>query len=151
MFGMQEDISDLELKQRWRLFWLQTIFEFSNTKLQKMAWIQGTDAHWPDGEVWDSSFEECVSAYFETLALDDAYEKAVQWGNVSQEEADRAKHFHLLAVFYDAPDNDPQNILDDEEWLEVVEAAREFWDYLKTTVTSQREINLIQKLEKAFT
>jgi len=147
----QADVSDIELKQRWRLYWIHCIFEFSNTKLQSMAWIEGADADWPEGEVWDSSFEACLSAYFDTLALDDAYENAVKWGNVSQEEADHAKKaFHPLAVFYDPPDDEPQSILNDEEWMEVVEAAQEFWDYLKTAVTSQREIDLMEKLQKAF-
>ncbi len=150
MLGIQEDISDIELKQRWRLYWLHTIFEFSNTKLQRMAWVQGTDADWPDDDVWDSSFEECLSAYFDTLALDDAYENALKWGNVSKEEADAAKAFHQLVVFYDPPGDDPKSVIDDEEWLEVVEAAKVFWDHLKMSVTSQREIDLIQKLEKAF-
>ncbi len=150
MIGLQDDISDVELKQRWRLYWLHSIFEFSSVKLQKMSWLQGSDAPWPNGEVWESSFHQCISAYFDNLALDDAYENAIKWGNVSQEEAQRAKTFHTLAVFYDEPDENPELILQDPEWLEVVEAAQEFWNYLKGSVTSQREIDVIQKLEKEF-
>ena len=150
MQGLQDDISDVELKQRWRLYWLHCIFEYSNISLQKMSWVEGSQANWPDGEVWDSSFLECNAAYFENLALDDAYEKAVASGNVTQEEAEKAKMFHTLAVFYDAPDENPESVLQDEEWLEVVEAAKEFWNYLKVTVTSQREIELIQKLERLY-
>ncbi len=147
---LQEDISDKELKQRWRLYWIHCIFEFSNTKLQKMSWIQGSEANWPEDEVWSSSFEECFSAYFDNLALDDAYVKAVEWGNVSQEEADKAKAFHQLALFYEEPSEDPEDILKDEDWMKVVESAKEFWDYLKVTATSQREIDLMNKLEKEF-
>jgi len=147
---LHEDISDKELKQRWRLYWIQSIFEFSNTKLQQMAWVQGSRADWPNGEVWGSSFEGCLSAYFDDLALDDAYAKAIAWGNVSQEEADQAKLFHQLAVFYDEPSENPEDILNDAEWMEVVESAKVFWDYLKTTVTAKREIELMQKLEKDF-
>lgn len=150
MLGMNEDISDIELKQRWRLYWIHCIFEFSNTKLQEMAWVQGTDASWPDGEVWSSSFEECNTSYFDNLDLYDGYEKAIERGNVSQEEADQAKPFHRLAASYIEPDDDPELILKDEEWLEVVEAAKAFWKYLKTTVTSEREITLMNKLEKEF-
>lgn len=150
MQGLQDDISDVELKQRWRLYWLHCVYEFSNPKLQKMSWVEGSKAAWPDGEVWDSSFYECNSAYFENLALDDAYEKAIASGNVSKEEAQKAKTFHTLAVFYDEPDEDPQSILKDPEWLEVTASAKEFWEYLKTTVTAQREIDLMSQLEKNF-
>ena len=147
---MQDDISDVELKQRWRLYWIHCIFEFSNVMLQEMAWVQGAEANWPDGEVWSSSYEECISAYFDTLALDDAYKKAVELGNVSKQEADKAETFHKLAAFYIEPSEDPEDILQDKEWMEVVASAKDFWDYLKATVTSQREIDLMKKLEKDF-
>lgn len=150
MANMQDDISDVELKQRWRLYWLHCIFEFSNVMLQEMAWVQGAESDWPDGEVWSSSFDECISAYFDTLALDDAYEKAVEWGNVSKEEAENAKNFHKLAALYMEPSEDPEDILSDKEWMEVVRSAKEFWDYLKVTITSQKEIDLMNKLEKDF-
>lgn len=146
--NLQADISDVELKQRWRLYWIHCIFEFSNVKLQEMSWVQGAEANWPNGEVWESSFEECMSAYFDNLALNDAYEKAIECGNVSQEEANQANTFHTLAVFYDEPDDNPETILQDPEWLEVVTSAKEFWQYLKKTVSSQREIDLMSKLEK---
>ena len=87
--NLTADISDVELKQRWRLYWIHCIFEFSNSRLQEMSWIQGTEASWPD-EAWESSFEDCLSAYFDNLALDDAYVKAIENANVSQIEADKA-------------------------------------------------------------
>ncbi|UCN01504.1 hypothetical protein LCX93_06185 [Sulfurimonas sp. SWIR-19] len=150
MANLQDDISDVELKQRWRLYWITTIFEFSNLKLQEMAWVYPQTAKWPEDEVWSSSFDECISAYFEILALDDAYEKAVRHANVSKQEADHAKKFHQLAAFYMEPDANPQEILQDEEWLRVVSAAKEFWEYLKKNVTSQREKDLMNNLEKKF-
>ncbi len=150
MGNMQDDISDIELKQRWRLYWIHCIFEFSSTKLQHMSWIEGAEADWPNGEAWPSSFEECISAYFDNLALEDGYDKAVEAGNVSQDEADKASAFNKLAYFYLEPSEDPQEILEDEEWMEVVALAKELWNYLKTSVTSQREIDLIEKLEKDF-
>ncbi|MEA1982084.1 MAG: hypothetical protein U9N39_00955 [Campylobacterota bacterium] len=139
MRGLQDDISDIELKQRWRLYWIHTIFEFSSIELQKSSWLQG-----------ESSFYESTSAYFEILALDDAYEKAVKYGNVSKEEAQAAQTFHTLLVFYDEPSEDPQTVLEDPEWMEVVETAKEFWSKLKMMISSQKEIELIEKLEKEF-
>ncbi|MDP3301107.1 MAG: hypothetical protein Q8S36_03970 [Sulfuricurvum sp.] len=147
---LTEDVSDVELKQRWRLYWIHCIFEFSNAKLQRMAWIQGDKANWPNEEGWPSSYEECMSAYFDTLALDDAYQKAIEAGNVSQDEASMAHDFHLLAVLYDEPSENPEMILEDPEWMEIVESAKVFWNYLKATVTSQREIHLMEKLEKEY-
>ena len=146
----QADISDVELKQRWRLYWIHTIFEFSNLKLQEMSWIEGENASWGDAEVWYSSFDECISAYFDNLALDDQYAKALLAGNVSEEEAQTAASFTTLAYAYLEPSEDPKEILTDPEWLEVVSLAKVFWNYLKTTVTSEREITLMQSLEKEF-
>jgi hypothetical protein len=91
-----------------------------------------------------------MSAYFDTLALDDAYQKAIEVGNVSQDEAGMAHDFHLLAVLYDEPSENPEMILEDPEWMEIVESAKVFWNYLKATVTSQREIDLMAKLEKEY-
>ena len=148
MLGMQDDISDLELKQRWRLYWIHSIFEFSNIKLQELSWIQGSKADWPNEEVWESSYQECISSYFDTLGLYDAYEKALKSSHISHEELDAAREFHTLAAFYEEPSQDPEIILKDEEWLELVASAKEFWEYLKNRVTSPREIELVQKLEK---
>lgn len=147
---LSEDISDIELKQRWRLYWIHCIFEFSNSKLQQMSWIEGAEANWDNSEVWSSSFDECMSAYFDTLALDDIYLKALEAGNVSKEEAKAANAFHMLAYLYDEPSENPETILTDLEWMKVVESAKDFWDYLKSTVTSQREIDLMQRLEKDY-
>lgn len=138
-----EDISDVELKQRWRLYWIHCIFEFSNLKLQRMAWIEGSEA-------WPSSFETCFSAYFDDLALDDTYVRAIKAGNVTQKEADKANAFHMMALVYDEPDDDVEMILNDIEWIKIVESAKEFWDYLKENVTSQREIDLMNSLEKEY-
>ena len=150
MGNMQDDISDVELKQRWRLYWIHCIFEFSNIKLQRMSWIEGDEANWPNDEAWPSSFETCISAYFDNLALYDGYDKAVEWGNVSQVEADKASTFHKLAALYIEPSEYPEEILQDQEWIEVVESAKVFWDALKVSATSQREIDLMNKLEKEF-
>jgi len=147
---LTEDVSDVELKQRWRLYWIHCIFEFSNAKLQRMSWIEGDKANWPNEEGWPSSYEEFMSAYFDTLALDDAYQKAIEAGNVSQDEANMAHDFHLLAVLYAQPSENPEMILEDPEWMEVVESAKVFWNYLKATVTSQREIDLMAKLERYY-
>lgn len=137
------DISDIELKQRWRLYWINCIFDFSSLKFQNLSWVERS-------KKWPSSFEECTSAYFDNLGLYKGYEKAINAGNVSKIEAQKASLFHDLVNFYDKPSQNPQDILQDEEWLKVVEAASILWIYLKTTLTQPRETILIQKLEKEF-
>ena len=139
----QADISDVELKQRWRLYWINCIFDFSSLKFQELSWVNNS-------KKWPSSYDECTSAYFDNLALYKGYTQAIQAGNVTELEAQEASTFHNLANFYDAPSQDPQDILQDEEWLEIVDAANDLWDYLKTTLTHPREIELIEKLEKEF-
>ena len=115
-----------------------------------MSWLEGSGANWPNDEEWASSFDECISAYFDNLALDDEYAKALKNGNVSKEEADKASTFSKLAYLYIEPSEDPEDIFKDPEWIEIVALAKEFWSYLKRTVTSQREIELIAKLEEDF-
>ncbi|HIP19712.1 MAG TPA: hypothetical protein EYG70_01155 [Sulfurimonas sp.] len=139
----QADISDIELKQRWRLYWINCIFDFSSLKFQELSWVNNS-------EKWPSSFAECNAAYFDNLGLYQGYVKAIEAGNVSQEEADKASLFHDLANFYDEPSTDPKDILKDEEWLEVVAAAKDLWDYLKATLKEPREVECIEKLEKEF-
>lgn len=139
----QADISDVELKQRWRLYWINCIFDFSSLKFQELSWVNKS-------EKWPSSFEECNAAYFDNLALYKGYVKAVEAGNVTQIEAKKASSFHDLANFYDEPSDNPADILKDEEWLEVVEAAGLFWTYLKETLTEPREVERMEKLEKEF-
>ena len=143
MQGLQDDISDIELKQRWRLYWIHCIFEFSHIGLQKSSWVEGSKA-------WESSFSECMGAYFDNLNLYAGYENALKSNNVSQKEANEVNTFHTLAYLYEAPNQEAQTILEDEEWLEVVEVAKVFWDYLKLHVTFTREIELIKSLEKEF-
>ncbi|MDQ7042516.1 MAG: hypothetical protein Q9M34_03190 [Sulfurimonas sp.] len=139
----QADISDVELKQRWRLYWINCIFDFSSLAFQEVSWVQKSSKY-------PSSFEECNAAYFDNLGLYKGYEKAIDAGNVSQAEAEKASHFHDLANFYDEPSQNPKEILQDEEWLEVVEAANILWVYLKETLTHPRETELIEKLQKEF-
>lgn len=147
MLGMQDDISDIELKQRWRLYWIHTVFEFSNLKLQKKSWTQESEDISNKEEEFSTSFEECSSSYFDNLALFNGYDKALKYGNVSLAEAQNADTFHQLLYMYDEPSENPEEIFQDGEWLEVVEAAKIFWNYLKENVSAQREIDLIKKLE----
>ncbi|MDF1877600.1 hypothetical protein JHD47_07185 [Sulfurimonas sp. SAG-AH-194-L11] len=139
----QADISDVELKQRWRLYWINCIFDFSSLKFQELSWVNHS-------KKWPSSFDECNAAYFDNLGLYKGYAQAIQAGNVSEIEATKASPFHDLANFYDVPSQNPQEILKDEEWLEIVAAANVLWDYLKSTLTEPREVERIAKLEKEF-
>ena len=145
---IEEDISDTELKARWRLYWIQTVCEFAHLKLQQKLWIEG--GVWLDGAVWVSSFEECMEAYFDHLALDDGYKKVLQWGNVTPQEAHMAQTFTKLALAYIEPDENPLEILKDPDWIEVTIAAQHFWERLKATLTAPREITLVQKLQEAY-
>jgi hypothetical protein len=150
MLGMQDDINDIELKQRWRLYWIYSIFELSNIKLQEVSWITNDTKSLNEKNIWSSSFEESTSAYFDNLSLFDGYDKAIKYGNVTQEEAQNAAGFHTLLYMYDEPSDNPKEILQDEEWLEVTQAVKTFWNYLKNSVTSQREIELVKELEKNY-
>lgn len=150
MIGLQDDISEIELKQRWRLYWIATIFEFSHLDLQEKFWFSDSQLTRSKSELFSSSYADSYSAYFEILALDDAYEAALKSNNVSSEEAKNAQAFHNLLVFYDEPWETSELMIEDPEWRELVNTAQKFWNYLERTLTSQREIDLIKKMKKEF-
>ena len=147
---MQDDVNDIELKQRWRLYWIYSIFELSNIRLQEASWMKNGTKNLNEENIWSTSFAESTSAYFDNLSLFDGYEKAIKYGNVMQEEAQNAAVFHALLCMYDEPSDNPEDILQDEEWIEVTQAAKTFWNYLKNSVTSQRELDLVSELEKNY-
>ncbi len=62
---MKEEVSAEELNQRWRLNWIDCIFEFSNIQFQKMLWIEGSSAKWPNDQELVSDFNECFADYFD--------------------------------------------------------------------------------------
>ncbi len=150
MLGLQDDVDDIELKQRWRLYWIYSVFELSNIKLQESSWMKSETQGVNEENIWSSSFAESSSAYFDNLALFEGYDKAVKYGNVTQEEAQNAAAFHALFCLYDEPSDNPADILQDEEWIEVTQAAKTFWRYLKNNTKSQRELDLVQELEKNY-
>lgn len=69
MLGMQDDVSDIELKQRWRLYWIYSIFELSNIRIQEVSWMKNDTKSLDEENIWSASFAESTSAYFDNLSL----------------------------------------------------------------------------------
>ena len=112
---------DSELQGNWRTRWLSSIEEFANLDDQKRLWLDpvGTNPHY--------SFREYFNCYFDDLDLNEGYDSAMREGFVSTEEATAVAEFHELADKYQEPRGDVYDhaaILNDPNWIEVVEAAK---------------------------
>jgi len=148
---MPEQVSKEELNQRWRLTWIESIFEFSNLKYQKILWVDGSMEQWPDDQERRSDFYDCYADYFDGQWLNKGYSIHVKEGRVSQKEAEVAQEFHLLAdAYHQIASDDPEIILKDLEWIRITKSAKKLWDYLKDTTTSPREIELMNSLDRDF-
>lgn len=111
-----------ERRRNWRVNWLGSIQEFADGDGQRRMWLDptNTNPHF--------SFVECMSCYFDGLALSDGgYSWARIQGLVSDPESAAVQSFHALAEAYRSPssDYDHRAILDDPSWAEVVAAAKQ--------------------------
>ena len=66
-----------------------------------MSWIEGPKAAWPRGEVWASSFTECLCCYFDDLGATEVLDTHIASGLILPKEAVMATRFHQLADEYD--------------------------------------------------
>ena len=114
-----------ELRQNWRRTWrnmlLSSIQEFADADGQRRVWLDPTNTN-PH-----HSFGEYYCSYFDDLNLGDGgYERAIEEGLLSSEEADTVAEFHRVARAYREPGTtyDHQSILADPQWAEVVNAAK---------------------------
>lgn len=110
-------------RRHWRLMWLSSIQAFSDSETQRTRWLDPAERN-PH-----FSFVECMCSYFDDAFLgeDDAYEKRIATGMLSEEEAAAVAEFHAVAERYKKPtgdDWDVRAILQDAEWHAVVDAAQ---------------------------
>jgi len=106
----------------WRKNWLTSIAELSDIDKQRRVWLDTQQAN-PH-----SSFVEYMSSYLDDLFIVDDFQDFVDKGLISQKEAECVREFHLLARSYTPPQNDDYDhpaILNDPNWVNVVNAAAE--------------------------
>jgi hypothetical protein len=106
----------------WRKNWLTSIAELSNIDEQRRLWLDAQQAN-PH-----SSFVEYMNSHFDDLFIGNDFQDFVVKGMVTPKEAVCVREFYILAQSYTPPQNDDYDhaaILDDPNWVSVVNAAAE--------------------------
>jgi hypothetical protein len=106
------------------MLWLSSIQAFSDDETQQSRWLdpQERNPHY--------SFVECMCSYFDDTFMgdEDALQRRVGRGHLTEEEAVAVEQFHALADAYESPggdDYDDDAILADPKWHAVVDAAEQ--------------------------
>jgi len=130
------------LRAAWRKQWFECLFEFASPALQRRSWVDGTGS-------WVSSFPECVTEYFDGLALDDesSYADRRDAGMISDAELQIVRRFHEIASSYEPPSRDDRVVLQDPKWAAVVREAKSAISQLRTQLSDPDELRQLADLE----
>lgn len=139
-----DELTQPEQRHYWRLRWLSSLQEFTDTAVQTTRWAdpEETNPHY--------SFVECMCCYFDDadLAEQDSYQRRIAGGYLTSSEADAVAEFHLLADQYHSPgrdDYDVNAILSDPAWLGVVKAAQRAQACLLLLLSNPFEVAALTK------
>lgn len=125
-----------DVRPAWRQVWLQSLQEIADLDIQRRTWLN------PDNANPHYSYVEYVASYFDDLGLAsaDGYSAPIGEGLLSAAEAASVADFHTRFDAY-VQDGcwDPETILADPKWLEVVEAARSAQARLLLLLGSEEE------------
>jgi hypothetical protein len=131
------------LRANVRRLWLECLSDLANFELQQ-RWLNKTitNPHW--------SYIEFMSCYFDDLLLSGAgygYERLIRDGFITAEEHHCVQDFHEALAQYKEPNGayDPEAILKDPHWREIVALGRKSIDKLAMILTeADREILLAE-------
>jgi hypothetical protein len=117
------EVEEKAARKSWRFRWLGLLFEFSHLEYQRGLWIE---RRYPNEVGW---FNEDLCQYFDDLSLDDDYNYS-NWLtiNISAEEFITIEAFHLLLRDYEKNDKTDAQILNDPEWISIVEKGEIAWE-----------------------
>jgi hypothetical protein len=131
--------SEAEQRRHWRLMWLSSLQAFGDSETQQKRWLDPMERnpHY--------SLVECMCCYFDDAFLgeENAYEKRLDRGHITAEEAAAVADFHSLAKAYKSPsgdDWDAEAVLHDPGWRNVVDAARRAQERLQPLLTDSTEV-----------
>ena len=140
-----------EYRATWRGDWLSSIQELADLAMQRATWLN------PQCENRHYSFVEYVECYFTDLLLreeEGGYPARLADNLLSPEEAAAASQLHIVFSNYRPPTDrfDHRAILEDPEWLCVVEAAQAAQALLATMIARPEERERLLKTSvHAFT
>ena len=131
-----------EIRPAWRRNWLESIAEFADYDLQRKSLLGGSEYSSP---YW--WYGEWMCRYFDDYCLSSGYERVINDGLVSRDEADAVQAFHAAADSYKPPRGDSNNhqaILADPAWQHVAELANAARLRLLTIVSAREEHDALQ-------
>jgi hypothetical protein len=125
-------------RQHWRILWLSSIQAFGDAETQRLRWLdpQETNPHY--------TFVECMCCYFDDafMSEENAFQRRIERGHLTAEEAVAVEHFHTLVDAYQSPDGDDYDIpaiLADPKWQAVVDAAKQARQRVMPLLNEPRE------------
>ncbi|RYX80642.1 hypothetical protein EON73_05290 [bacterium] len=137
-----------ELRHSLRRRWLFSLFEFAHLDFQKNLWL---GAVYPD-IIGDST--ESICQYFNDLNLEEGYDQIIRAGLVTQQEFDIVANFHnKLDNYVKHPDKkmlSDKNILEDNDWIELTNLAKQNWGKIKIIIIDKNELDYMLELEKQY-
>ncbi|MDP3681487.1 MAG: hypothetical protein Q8R22_11710 [Flavobacterium sp.] len=136
----------MEKIENWRKKWFASINELTSLELQQKSWLnkQNTNPHW--------SFIEFTECYFDDLFVNDNYTHALNEGLINQQEYDVIKAWHEMLSEYVSPNEDDYNhnsILNDPNWIEVIELGLKMKKNLSEIINSEERLILEEKINVA--
>lgn len=131
---------DATTRRNLRQTWIQLLYEFASPTMQ--SWWRGGGP--PDVCV---SYTELMCGYFDDLDLADGLEAAVRAGWMSSAEAAATLELHRRAEAYREPSRDPEAILADPRWADVVAAAQRAWSGLHARSEDPETQAVMRELE----
>ncbi len=133
-----------EQRRSWRLRWIGMLFEFSHLEYQRGLWIE---LKYPNEA---SYFGEDMCQYFDDLSIDNNYERQLANEYISEEEFEIIKTFHIALDRYESGERSDFEILNDPNWLSIVEEGNKAWNKLKDVITDEEEVSHMNGLEKNY-
>jgi hypothetical protein len=131
---------DPETRRHVRANWIESLYEFAAPPVQHW-WLGGG----PPGLMF--SFVELMCGYFDDLNLSAGLEAAVRSGWMTAAEAQASREFHQLAARYPEPPGEPESVLADPAWADVVEAARRAWFGIREVTQDPETLGAMQSIE----
>jgi hypothetical protein len=131
---------DPETRRRVRALWIEFLYEFAAPPVQRW-WLGGG----PPGLIF--SFVELMCGYFDDLNMSEGLEAAVRGGWMTAAEAQASREFHHLAARYREPPGEPESVLADPAWADVVEAARRAWFAIREVTMDPETLVAMDSME----
>jgi hypothetical protein len=139
-----EEKEKTEQRKNWRLRWLNMLFGFSHLEYLKGLWLE----HRYSNEL--GFFSEDICKYFDDLSIGDNYNRQTIDGYITNQELEIISSFHTSINNYEDKCKSDSEILEDPQWLSIVDEGSKAWSDLKKVIRDSEEIEYMGELEKRY-